>query len=157
MQAWGSFTFGWSGRDRVGYGVEVEPKVLVVVPEGEPDWATLDITPSADRAVKPWLDLVGELATGYTSQTDDLKSYEVSPRTGARFHVFSRDLSAPVRLPDRPSRRRVVVRDLVRVESQKPVLQRRQGEQLHVALPQPHRAASCRSRRRRFPTMVRGT
>ncbi len=117
LQAWGSITFGWSGRGLVGYSVEVEPKVLVVVPEGEPDWATLDITPSADWAAKPWLDIVGELATGYTSQTDEISSYEVSPRAGARFHIFSRDLSAPVRLPDRPSRRRVVVRDLVRVES----------------------------------------
>ncbi len=117
MQAWGNLTYAWSGRDRIAYGVDFEPKVLVVVPEGEPDWATLDITPSADLAVKPWLDLVGEMATGYTSQTDDLTSYEISPRMGARFHVFARDLAAPVRLPDRPSRRRVLLRNLVRVES----------------------------------------
>ncbi len=117
MQVWGNFTYGWSGRDRVAYGVDFEPKVLVVVPEGEPDWATLDITPSADLAVKPWMDLVGEIATGYTSQTDDLTSYEMSPRMGARFHVFSRDLAAPVRLPDRPATRRIVVRNLARVES----------------------------------------
>ncbi len=117
MQIWGNFTYAWSGRDRIAYGVDVEPKVLVVVPEGEPDWATLDITPSVDLAVKPWMDLVGEIATGYTSQTDDLTSFEFSPRLGARFHVFSRDLATPIHLHDRPSRRVVVVRNLVRVES----------------------------------------
>ena len=57
------------------------------------------------------------VATGYTWQTDDLNSFELSPRIGARFHLFSRDMSARVRLPDRPSRRRVVIRDLVRFES----------------------------------------
>ena len=113
LQLWGSFSLGWSGRESVGYEVEIEPKVLVVVPEREPDWASIDITPSVDRAVKPWLDLVGELATGYTSQTDQVNSFELSPRAGARFHLFSRDLSARVRLPDRPSKRRVVFGSLM--------------------------------------------
>jgi hypothetical protein len=116
-QFWGTVILGWSGRHRTAFELEIEPKALAVVPEGDPDWATLDVTPSIEYSVTPWLDAVGELATGYTSQTDDLKSFELSPRAGARFHLFSRDLAAPVRLPDRPSRRRVVVRDLVRVES----------------------------------------
>jgi hypothetical protein len=87
------------------------------VRENQPDWAAIDVTPSLEYAITPWLDAVGELATGYTAQTDDLNSFELSPRAGAHFHLFSRDMRAPVPLPDRPSRRRVVVRDLVRVES----------------------------------------
>ncbi len=67
---------------------------------------------------KGWLDLVGEATLGYTKQTDDVDSIELTPRIGARFHLFSRDLptASGVRLIERPPTRRVVIRDLVRVE-----------------------------------------
>jgi hypothetical protein len=48
-------------------------------------------------------------------QTDDLDSTEVTPRLGVRFHLFSR--AQRFRLVEQAPRRRVVVRDLVRVES----------------------------------------
>jgi len=31
--------------DRITYEVDFEPKALVVVPEGQPDWRNLDTTP----------------------------------------------------------------------------------------------------------------
>ena len=65
---------------------------------------------------KAWLDLIGESSVGYTKQTDDVNTWEVTPRIGARFHLFSRSVpTLPVR--ERPPSRRIVVRDLVRVES----------------------------------------
>ena len=116
-QLWGAIGLIWGGPGRISYELQIEPKVMVVVPEGEPGWATLDVTPSVEYGLTPWLDAIGELVTGYTKQTDDLNSSEVSPQIGARFHLFSRDLDVPVRLPDRPSKRRIVIRDLVRVQS----------------------------------------
>jgi uncharacterized protein DUF2490 len=116
-QFWGSITFGLGSGVGASYELELEPKFLVIAPTGEPGWASIDATPNVEYGIMPWLDAVGELATSYTVQTDDLKSFELSPRAGARFHLLSRDMSKRVRLPDRPSKRRLVIRDLVRVES----------------------------------------
>jgi len=45
LQLWGSLTFDWVKSDRITYEVDFEPKALVVVPEGQPDWRNLDTTP----------------------------------------------------------------------------------------------------------------
>ena len=98
--------------------------MLVSAPEGEPGWASLDVTPTVDFAVKKWLDLVGELATGFTNQTDDVNSFELSPRAGARFHITTRDLPTGPLKRERVPSHRIVLRNLVRVEAAEPVLQR---------------------------------
>jgi hypothetical protein len=67
-------------------------------------------------AASNWLDLVGELATGYTSQTDDVNSFELSPRLGFRIHLTTRDLPTGPFVRERLPGRRLVVRDLVRFE-----------------------------------------
>ena len=106
---------------RCSVELDVEPKILLAAPEGEPGWHSLDLTPSVEYAWKRWLDLVGETAVGDTKQTDDVNSWEVTPRAGARVHLFSR--AVPTAIPGRPlqrelpPRRRVVLRDLIRVES----------------------------------------
>ena len=121
LQLWTNLTLDWARSHRLMYELDVEPKVLLSAPEGDPGWASLDLTPNVEYAWKGWLDLVGETMVGYTKQTDDVNSWEVTPRAGARFHVFSRNL--PTLVPGRPirkefpPRRRVVVRDLVRVEA----------------------------------------
>ena len=99
------------------YELDIEPKVLLARPEGDPGWRNLDVTPNVEFSPTGWLDLVGEVATGYTHQTDDVNSTEVSPRAGARFHLFSRARARGGFLPERAPLRRVVVRNLVRVES----------------------------------------
>ena len=115
-QLWGTVTFNWIRSDRLTYELELEPKVLVAAPEGEPDWASFDITPNVEYAFRDWLDLVGELATGYTTQTDDVNSFELSPRVGLRFHLTTRDLpTGPLRREFLP-RHRIVVRNLLRFE-----------------------------------------
>jgi len=119
LQLWGNATFNWVTSDRLVYELDVEPKVLLAATEGEPGWWNVDFTPNAEYAAKSWLDLVSEAVVGYTKQTDDVNSVEVSPRLGVRFHLFSRGL--PTAIPGRPLRelppmRRLVVRDLLRVE-----------------------------------------
>ena len=121
LQLWGNVTLDWMKSSRLAYELDVEPKVLLAAPEGEPGWHNLDLTPSVEYAWKTWLDVIGETAVGYTKQTDDVNSWEVTPRAGARVHLFSRNL--PTAIPGRPfqkefpPRRRVVLRDLARVES----------------------------------------
>jgi hypothetical protein len=119
VQLWGNLTFDWLKTERLTYSLDFEPKVLVVVPEDQPGWRNLDVSPSVEYAAKKWLDLTGELTAGWTKQTDDVNSIEVTPRVGLRFHLLSRGL--PTLVPNRtvrelPPKRRLVVRDYVRVE-----------------------------------------
>ncbi len=117
LQLWGNLTFDWVKSDRLVYELDVEPKALLKVPEGAPDWQNLDLTPNVEYSPKPWLDLVAEATAGFTKQTDDVNSFEFTPRLGLRFHLFSRGLPRPFHPRERPPERRVVLRDLVRVES----------------------------------------
>ncbi len=121
FQLWGDFTVDWQKAHRLTYGIDIEPKVLLAAPEGDPGWATIDVTPTVSYAIRGWLDLNGELLAGHTTETDDVRSVEVTPRVGVRFHLFSR--TVPVRLAghvdrDRelPPSRRLVLRDYLRME-----------------------------------------
>jgi hypothetical protein len=66
-QLWGEFSLAWPRSQRLTYGVDLEPKALVVAPAGAPGWVTLDVTPSVDYAAKKWLDLVGGFMSSSTS------------------------------------------------------------------------------------------
>ena len=101
---WGNLTFDWV-RDNITFEVDFEPKVLVSAPPGEPGWRNLDITPSIEYDRKR-IDFTGELVVGRTKQTDHLNTTEFTLRGGVRFHLV-----------ENPLKRRLVVRDWVRVES----------------------------------------
>ena len=116
LQLWGNMTLDWVKSDRLTYELDLEPKVLISALEGEPGWRNLDVTPNVEYAPKGWLDLIGEVAAGYTKQNDDVNTIEVTPRIGVRFHFLSRGVPT-ARFREQPPRRRVVIRDLVRVES----------------------------------------
>jgi hypothetical protein len=117
FQLWSNVALKWAKSHRLSYQIEIEPKVLVVADEGEPGWATLDVIPNVEYAVRPWVDLIGEVPTGFTAQTDDLDSFELSPRGGVRLHLFSRDIPRiDGRARELPPKRRIVIRDLARVE-----------------------------------------
>lgn len=120
FQLWSTLSYDWARSDRLTNGVRVEPKVLIDAPDGDPGWATLDVIPTVDYVVRNWMDATGELVLGYTAETDDLNSGEVTPRVGARFHVFSRDLPRLLHPHDKNGERapkhRLVVRDYVRAE-----------------------------------------
>ena len=115
LQLWGNVTFDWVKSQRLAYGLDIEPKVLLDAPESEPGWRNLDLTSTVEFSPNPWLDLVADGAVGVTKQTDDVDSVEVTPRLGVRFHLFSR--AQRFHPLERAPRRRWVVRDLFRVES----------------------------------------
>ena len=117
LQLWGNVTLDWMKSDRLVYELDFEPKVLLERPEGEPGWSNLDITPNVEYSPNGWIDLVGEATVGYTKQTDDVNSVELSPRVGVRLHLLSRYTDALIRKHEWSPKRRLVVRDLVRVES----------------------------------------
>jgi len=118
LQLWGNVTLDWAKSDRLVYELDFEPKTLLKAPEGDPAWRNLDVTPNVEYAAKRWLDLVGEVTAGYTKQTDDVNTWEVTPRAGVRFHLLSRGLpTRDLHLRELPPKRKVVLRDLVRVES----------------------------------------
>jgi hypothetical protein len=118
FQLWGNITFERLKTDRLTTGLDFEPKVLVASSNDEPAWRNLDVTPSLEYSLKNWLDFVSEVVLGYTMQTDDVNTFEATPRAGIRLHLLSR---APIHAAlfgrERQPKRRVVVRDLVRVES----------------------------------------
>jgi hypothetical protein len=114
-QLWGNTTINWVTSERLVYELDFEPKGLLDAPEGEPDWRNLDVTPNVEYSLVKWLDLVADTTIGRTKQTDDVDSTEVTPRLGLRFHLFSRAMRFHPR--EQAPRRRIVVRDLVRVES----------------------------------------
>ena len=116
VELWGNVTLNWLKSDRLTYEVDFEPKVLVVHPEDEPAWRNLDISPNVEYSLKSWLDLIAEGTVGFTKQTDDVDTIEATGRVGIRLHLFSRDAPVVVRARERPPKRRVVVRDLFRVE-----------------------------------------
>jgi hypothetical protein len=62
------------------------------------------------------MDLLGEVVLGRTHQTDDVNSFELAPRIGVRFHVFSRDVRNLRPTREKVPRHRVVVRDTMRLE-----------------------------------------
>jgi hypothetical protein len=103
----------WQKTPRFSYELDLEPKALVSAPADEPDWKNLDVTQTIEYALKNWMDLSGELITGYTKQTDDINSFEVTPRVGIRFHLFSNRIT-PL-LKEKSPNRRMVIRDLIRV------------------------------------------
>jgi len=118
LQLWGNVTLDWTKSARLTYELDVETKALLKAPEGEPAWRNLDLTPNVEYGLKDWLDLIGEATVGYTKQTDDDNTFEVTPRVGVRFHVFSRNVPThSSHLRELPPKRRIVVRDRVLFES----------------------------------------
>ena len=114
-QVWANFTFDWVKPSGLTYEIDFEPKALVAAPPEEPDWSNLDITPSVEYPVTDMFDVVGEMTLGRTRQRDDLDTTEVTARGGVRLHLFSRQRR--LLLNEILPKRRVVIRDLVRVES----------------------------------------
>jgi hypothetical protein len=116
-QLWGNLTLDWVRSEKLTFELDLEPKVLIAAPSTEPSWWNVDVTPNVEYAIKPWLDLIGELGTGYTNQTDDVNSTEVTPRAGIRLHLLSRDRPRLLHVRELPPKRRVVIRNRLLVES----------------------------------------
>lgn len=119
FQAWGNLTLNWAKSDRLAYELDFEPKALLSAPPDEPGWWNLDVTPAVSYSPNGLIELLGEVGSGYTKQTDDVNSIEVTPRVGVTWHLFSRDVSTLVKRRELPPSRRVVVRDTMRVEARR--------------------------------------
>jgi hypothetical protein len=113
-QVWANVTLDWIKSHALKLGLDIEPKALVSKPADDPDWATLDITPSVEYTRGNWFDVTGELHVGRTRQTDRQDSTEVSPRIGFRFHLLSNVRDEVSR--EKQPKRRLVLRNFVRIE-----------------------------------------
>jgi hypothetical protein len=114
LQVWGNLTFNWVKSQRLAYELDLEPKALVAATEDTADWRNIDVTPNVEFSPKGWYDIVVDTTVGRTLQTDDVTTTEVTPRLGVRFHLFSRKFH---KFNERAPGRRLVVRNLLRVES----------------------------------------
>ena len=120
LQLWGDVSLNGSLSERLSWAVDLEPQALVAATGDAPGWASFSVTPNIEYAARGWLDLIGEVGTGYTRQDDGLNSFELTPRVGVRLHLWSRNLKTliPNALGgrERPPARRFAIRDRVLVE-----------------------------------------
>ena len=90
----------WLRSDRLAFALDLEPQALVANTDADStDWRMFGVTPNVEYSAKSWLDVIGELGTGITHQTDGQGSFELTPRAGLRFHVFSRDVPHVIGFP----------------------------------------------------------
>ena len=110
-QIWANLTLGRTVSDRTYLELDIEPKWQVT--SGE-EWRNIDFTPLAEYYPTSWLDLEAEGAVGHTRQRDGLDTLEVTPRVGARLHLFKRVVSGRKR--ERLPLTRVGLSTLLRLE-----------------------------------------
>jgi len=84
-QIWGNLILGSMLKDDLHAELDFEPKIQV---SGEEKWANIDMTPLIEYYPNRWIDLTAEIVIGYTKQTNDINSVELSPRLGIRFNIF---------------------------------------------------------------------
>ena len=92
-QLWFSAVLGRQPSERFYMEVEIQPKTQV---SGGERWRNIDATWEAEYYPNNWVDLTGELVTGFTEQTDSESSFELTPKVGLRFHFVRQSLQASV-------------------------------------------------------------
>jgi len=97
-QLWGNVILGFPKSESLHLELDLEPKAQVS--GGEP-WRNLDVTPLVEVYPADWLDLTAAATVGLTHQLDGLNSFELTPRIGARAHLFHKvwDKVRPERVP----------------------------------------------------------
>lgn len=86
-QIWLNVTPTWAKSDRVHLELDAEAKWQVS--EGD-EWRNFDLTPLVEYYPVGWLDLQAETTVGNTLQRDGLDTFELTPRIGARLHLFAK-------------------------------------------------------------------
>ncbi len=86
FELWGNVTLDFPKGDRWLFEADFEPKTLI---SGGEKWWNLDFTPDVEFYPTRWLDLVGETNFGYTRQTDQFRTVEVTPRIGVRLNLLN--------------------------------------------------------------------
>jgi uncharacterized protein DUF2490 len=110
-QIWANLILGRTVSERTYLELDIEPKWQVT--SGE-QWRSIDFTPLAEYYPTSWLDLEAEGAVGRTHQRDGLDTLEVTPRIGARLHLFKKVVSGRKR--ERLPLKRVGLSTLLRLE-----------------------------------------
>jgi hypothetical protein len=124
LQLWGDLSLNWVRSPRASWSLDLEPQALVASTGETVGWYTFGVTPNFEYAAKRRLDVVTEVGTGVTKQTDGLNSLEITPRGGVRLYLLSRDVPNLIDryIPhpmsgERPTKRRLIVRNRFLVES----------------------------------------
>jgi hypothetical protein len=86
QQLWGNAVFGFPVNQNMYLELDAEPKWQIS--RGE-RWRNIDITPLIEYYPNSWLDLTAEVTGGYTNQSNDVNTVEITPRLGIRFHLFT--------------------------------------------------------------------
>ena len=85
-QLWGNAIFSFPQNQFYYLELDVEPKVQIF---DEERWDNIDVTPLVEYYPNSWIDLTAEMTAGYTDQSNDLNTLELTPRLGIRFHLFA--------------------------------------------------------------------
>jgi Protein of unknown function (DUF2490) len=85
-QIWGNVILDFPRGQRLLYEIDFEPKAQF---SGDDTWRGIDIDPTIEFSPNRWVELVSELNLARTKQSNDVSSWEVSPRIGARFHFLN--------------------------------------------------------------------
>jgi hypothetical protein len=83
LELWANFMAEWQASQRLQLTFNLEPRVLLV---GAGQWETINFTTSAEVETWRWLDLLAELKTGYTADSEEPNTFELTERIGV--HVF---------------------------------------------------------------------
>jgi len=86
-QIWGNVILAYPRSARLYTELDLEPKVQVS--GGEP-WRNVDATPLVEFYPYSLIDLTAEVTVGRTRQSQEEKSWELTPRIGIRFHLVKR-------------------------------------------------------------------
>lgn len=84
-QIWGNLVLGSAHNDKVYLELDIEPKTQTA---GTLTWHNVDMTPLIEYYPNRWIDLTAEAVMGYTKDSLRIKTYEISPRIGVRFHIL---------------------------------------------------------------------
>ena len=85
-QLWGNLILGFGSGKPWYFETDIEPKVLVS--DGQP-WRNLDVTQSFEHYPNRYFDLIGEVVGGYTHQSDDVDTVELTERVGVRVNLLN--------------------------------------------------------------------
>jgi hypothetical protein len=109
-QLWGNVTLTYP-KEKWSFELDFEPKTLV---SGGEDWWNVDVTSSAEHYPHKRLDLTGEFVVGFTKQTENVDSLEVTARLGLRINLLN-NLREQLPIHHHPLGR-VRISTLIRVE-----------------------------------------
>ena len=84
-QIWGNFIMNFPQNDTLRLQLDIAPKTQI---SGEERWRSLNLKPAVAYYPAEWIDLTAEAVIGYTDQTNEIESVEITPRIGIRIHLL---------------------------------------------------------------------